>query len=150
MVSPRESEWTRIQTTAAKKTLLLGQIKMATHNLFALMYKHLEKKMPARETDQTLLQLERVCRGGGGGGGQSMARLIRYFKESVYIPRLSKPSVCFQLVDTLDAMVQHDYHILLLEACSCSPLFSDNTVIVFGGMSLDKLLRILPSSFHLQ
>ena len=57
----RESEWTRIQTTAAKKTLLLGQIKMATHNLFTLMHKHLQTKIPPHEADQTLMQLERVC-----------------------------------------------------------------------------------------
>ena len=56
----RESEWTRIQTTSAQKTLLLGQIKMATHNLFALMCKHLHRKMPPQETDQTLLQLDKV------------------------------------------------------------------------------------------
>ena len=55
-----ESEWARIQTTAAKKTLLLGQIKMATHNLLTLMYKHLQKKMPPSEAGQTLLQLEKV------------------------------------------------------------------------------------------
>lgn len=55
-----ESEWTRIQTTSAQKTLLLGQIKMATHNLFALMCKHLHRKMPPQETDQTLLQLDKI------------------------------------------------------------------------------------------
>ena len=56
----RESEWTRIQTTSAKKTLMLGQIKMATHNLYALVYKHLKKKIPPEEADQTLLQLDKV------------------------------------------------------------------------------------------
>ena len=56
----RESEWTRIQTTAAKKTLLLGQIKMATHNLHMLVYKHLKKRPPVQEAENTLLQLDKV------------------------------------------------------------------------------------------
>jgi chromosome segregation ATPase len=55
-----ESEWTRIQTTAAKKTLELGQIKMATHNLFVLVNKHLQRKIPPSEADQTLLQLDKI------------------------------------------------------------------------------------------
>lgn len=59
----RESEWTRIQTTAAKKTLLLGQIKMATHNLYGLVYKHLKKKIQPQESDMTLLQLDKVYSG---------------------------------------------------------------------------------------
>ena len=59
----RDSEWTRIQTTAARKTLLLGQIKMATHNLYALMYKHLQRKIPlTHEAEDTMLQLGKVCR----------------------------------------------------------------------------------------
>lgn len=56
----RDSEWTRIQTTAARKTLLLGQIKMATHNLYTLMYKHLHKKVPPTEAEDTMMQLGRV------------------------------------------------------------------------------------------
>lgn len=55
-----DSEWTRIQTTAAGKTLLLGQIKMATHNLYTLMYKHLQRKVPARESEETMMQLGRL------------------------------------------------------------------------------------------
>jgi chromosome segregation ATPase len=55
-----DSEWTRIQTTAAKKTLLLGQLKIATHNLFSLMYKHLQRKIPPQEHEDTLLQLEKL------------------------------------------------------------------------------------------
>ena len=56
----RDSEWSRIQTTAARKTLLLGQIKMATHNLYTLMYKHLQRKVPVKEADDTLMQLGKV------------------------------------------------------------------------------------------
>merc|ERR1712142_872969 len=35
-----ESKWTHIQNTAAKKTLLLGRIKIATHNLCQLVLRH--------------------------------------------------------------------------------------------------------------
>lgn len=56
----RDSEWTRIQTTAARKTLLLGQIKMATHNLYTLMSKHLQRRVPSKESEDTMMQLGRV------------------------------------------------------------------------------------------
>ena len=39
---------------------MLGQIKMATHNLFALTCKHLQRKISPQETGQTLLQLDKV------------------------------------------------------------------------------------------
>lgn len=55
-----DSEWTRIQTTAAKKTLVLGQLKIATHNLFMLMCKHLQRRVPPHEHEDTLFQLEKV------------------------------------------------------------------------------------------
>ena len=35
---------------------------MATHNLYTLVYKHLRKKIPAQEADNTLLQLDKVSR----------------------------------------------------------------------------------------
>ncbi|XP_062446238.1 cilia- and flagella-associated protein 73 [Rhea pennata] len=54
-----ESHWTHIQTTAAQKTLLLGQIRMAVLNLFQLVTKQL--KVPADVAlEDTEAQLDTV------------------------------------------------------------------------------------------
>ncbi|XP_065682767.1 coiled-coil domain-containing protein 42 homolog isoform X1 [Hydra vulgaris] len=52
-----ESEWTHIQNTAAKKTLLLGKIKMATHNLFQLINKNAKE---AETVESTVEQLNKI------------------------------------------------------------------------------------------
>jgi len=52
-----ESQWTHIQNTAAKKTLLLGRIKMATHNLFMLVNRHLKQTTVIELTEK---QLEKI------------------------------------------------------------------------------------------
>jgi len=52
-----ESQWTHIQNTAAKKTLLLGRIKMATHNLFMLVNRHLKQSTVIELTEK---QLEKI------------------------------------------------------------------------------------------
>ncbi|XP_041455783.1 coiled-coil domain-containing protein 42 homolog [Lytechinus variegatus] len=53
-----ESVWTHIKNTAAKKTLLLGRIKMATHNLFQLVSRH--AKTSSLGTENTLEQLTKI------------------------------------------------------------------------------------------
>ncbi|KAJ8042691.1 Coiled-coil domain-containing protein 42-like [Holothuria leucospilota] len=53
-----ESVWTHIKNTAAKKTLLLGRIKMASHNLFQLVNRHLKQSSSA--TDNTVEQLTKI------------------------------------------------------------------------------------------
>ncbi|XP_031555849.1 coiled-coil domain-containing protein 42 homolog [Actinia tenebrosa] len=52
-----ESQWTHIKNTAAKKTLLLGRIKMATHNLFMLVNRHLGQTGTIEQTEK---QLEKI------------------------------------------------------------------------------------------
>jgi len=56
-----ESKWAQIQNTAAKRTLLLGRIKIATHNLFQIVNKHLKQKVPdSIKVDDTNTQLEKI------------------------------------------------------------------------------------------
>lgn len=55
-----ESKWAHIQNTAAKKTLLLGRIKIATHNLFQLVNKHLKQQTTTVPLENTALQLEKI------------------------------------------------------------------------------------------
>lgn len=61
---PQESRWAHIQNTAAKKTLLLGTIKMAALNLFQTVSKQL-KETAAVSLEDTHKQLDMV-RGGAG------------------------------------------------------------------------------------
>ncbi|XP_060105751.1 cilia- and flagella-associated protein 73 isoform X1 [Heteronotia binoei] len=57
-----ESFWNRIQTTAAEKTLEVGQIKLATLNLFQMVAKH--RKLPAdvaQEDTEAQLDAVKLC-----------------------------------------------------------------------------------------
>lgn len=68
-ISPQESRWAHIQNTAAKKTLLLGTIKMATLNLFQIVSKQL-KETTQVSLEDTHKQLDMVggCRAGSSRG----------------------------------------------------------------------------------
>ncbi|XP_078599705.1 coiled-coil domain-containing protein 42 homolog isoform X1 [Branchiostoma floridae x Branchiostoma japonicum] len=56
-----EAIWTHIKNTAAKKTLLLGRIKMATHNLFQLVNKHLKQAVEMENTHEQLSKIQQFC-----------------------------------------------------------------------------------------
>ncbi|XP_025105909.1 coiled-coil domain-containing protein 42 homolog [Pomacea canaliculata] len=53
-----ESMWNHIKNTAAKKTLVLGRIKMSTHNLYQLVKKHQKQAEAAEETIEQLTQIQ--------------------------------------------------------------------------------------------
>ncbi|RUS83165.1 hypothetical protein EGW08_009065 [Elysia chlorotica] len=53
-----ESRWTHIKNTAAKKTLLLGRIKMATHNLYQLVKSHQNQTDELEDTTEQLTQIQ--------------------------------------------------------------------------------------------
>ena len=53
-----ESQWTHIKNTAATKTLLLGRIKMATHNLFMLVNGQLKTTTVIENTEKQLDKIQ--------------------------------------------------------------------------------------------
>ncbi|KAK2169056.1 hypothetical protein LSH36_12g03104 [Paralvinella palmiformis] len=55
-----ESWWTHIKNTAAKKTLLLGRVKMATHNLYQLVSRHQKSHQEEGEVEDTNEQLAKI------------------------------------------------------------------------------------------
>ncbi|XP_043943015.1 coiled-coil domain-containing protein 42-like [Protopterus annectens] len=55
-----ESRWAHIQNTAAKKTLLLGTIKMATLNLFQTIVKEMKDEAVAVPLEDTATQLDMI------------------------------------------------------------------------------------------
>ena len=65
-----ESKWTHIQNTAARKTLLLGQIKIATHNLFQLVQRHARnnRSNDGGDEDDEAYESNEVANKGSGSG----------------------------------------------------------------------------------
>ncbi|XP_002739901.1 coiled-coil domain-containing protein 42 homolog [Saccoglossus kowalevskii] len=53
-----ESVWTHIKNTAAEKTLVLGRIKMAAHNLFMLVNRHLKQQQLVEDTTEQLSKIQ--------------------------------------------------------------------------------------------
>nr|XP_022337399.1 coiled-coil domain-containing protein 42 homolog isoform X2 [Crassostrea virginica] len=53
-----ENEWTRIKNTSAEKTLELGRIKMAAHNLYQLVKRHQKQSADEEETSEQLNQIK--------------------------------------------------------------------------------------------
>lgn len=55
-----ESEWTHIKNTAAEKTLKLGRIKMATHNLYQLVLRQQRSQKDEIDIEDTNEQLTKI------------------------------------------------------------------------------------------
>ncbi|KAI3378549.1 hypothetical protein SNEBB_003427 [Seison nebaliae] len=74
-----ESAWNRIQATAAEKTLLLGQIKMATRSLYLLVLKHLATSSYTPEfSEDSFEQLDKII-----DYIKTYSVVTKYAKESI-------------------------------------------------------------------
>uniref|UniRef100_A0A8I3MHN4 Coiled-coil domain containing 42 n=2 Tax=Canis lupus familiaris TaxID=9615 RepID=A0A8I3MHN4_CANLF len=81
-----ESRWAHIQNTAAKKTLLLGTIKMATLNLFQIVSKQL-KETTTVSLEDTHKQLDMVR----GGAAPPPPGLLSHSWPSAQLGRMNPP-----------------------------------------------------------
>lgn len=74
-----ENDWNHIQTTAAGKTLLIGETRMAIRNLYQLVLKHQNKEHEKNVDVDTDYQLKKVTK-------KTYLLIIKLIKFNLVVP----------------------------------------------------------------